>query len=179
MKKILHSLLITTFAGGIILLSCRKVCDDCKEFNKSPVAHAGRNTTIMLPVDSVLLDGSGSSDPDGTISAWQWTKIAGPASFVISNASAEKTIVKNLTSGVYHFELKVTDDKGASAKDIVQVRVNAGAAFAACDNSNRPHINVRLVPVGHLSKPRLAMVVASERNKLLFAGGNCPDCPEC
>ena len=58
------------------------------------------------------------------ISGWQWTKVSGPASFAIINASAEKTIVKNLAGGVYQFELKVTDNVGLSAKDTVQVMVD-------------------------------------------------------
>ncbi len=77
MKKTLHSLLITAFAGGIILLSCKKGSDD----NKPPIANAGIDTIINLPTNSTLLDGSKSGDPDGKISAWKWTKISGPALF--------------------------------------------------------------------------------------------------
>jgi hypothetical protein len=72
----------------------------------------------------MLLDGSTSSAPNGKISEWLWTKVSGPASFVIESATAAKTLVKSLTQGVYQFELKVTDDKGLFAKDTVQVLVN-------------------------------------------------------
>ena len=84
----------------IALSSCKKVCDECRENNKPPVAAAGPDQTITLPTDSVLLDGSKSSDPDGRISAWQWTKVAGPASFAINNATSSKAIVKNLSTWV-------------------------------------------------------------------------------
>ncbi len=92
--------------------------------NHPPIAIAGPDQVITLPTDSVSLDGRSSSDPDGTISEWLWTKIAGPASFNINNSSTANTIVKNLKTGSYLFELKVTDNGGLSAKDTVQVIVN-------------------------------------------------------
>jgi hypothetical protein len=88
------------------------------------VANAGKDTIIYLPADSVLLNGENSGDPDGTITSFQWKKIAGPSSFSIPNTGVAKSIVINLVEGVYQFELKVTDNDGLSAKDTVQVTVN-------------------------------------------------------
>jgi len=54
------------------LLSCKKEdsCADCIG-NKHPLlAVGGPDTVIILPTDSVLLNGSNSSDPDGKISEW-------------------------------------------------------------------------------------------------------------
>jgi len=115
-------------------ISCKKEesCEGCKENNKPPIAIAGPDQVITLPADSVSLDGSSSSDPDGTISEWLWKKISGPASFDIRNSSNEKTVVKNLAIGIYQFELKVTDDKGLFAKDTMMMTVNA--------TSNRPPV---------------------------------------
>ena len=69
-------------------LSCKKEtsCEGCKENNKPPIAVAGPDQVITLPTDSVLLDDRNSSDPDRTISEWLWTKISGPASFIINNS---------------------------------------------------------------------------------------------
>jgi len=55
-----------------IFLSCKKEisCDGCGDDNKSPIANAGPDQTITLPADSVILNGSVSSDPDGTISSY-------------------------------------------------------------------------------------------------------------
>jgi len=72
--------------------------------NKPPIANAGPDHSITLPTDSILLDGNASSDPDGIISDWLWTKIEGPASFAIDNSTTSKTVVKNLSAGIYHFE---------------------------------------------------------------------------
>ena len=72
----------------VIIISCKKEpsCEECKENNKSPTAVAGPDQVITLPTDSVSLDGSGSNDPDGTISNWLWTKISGPATFQLLNS---------------------------------------------------------------------------------------------
>lgn len=92
--------------------------------NKPPVANAGSDQTITLPTDSVLLDGSASSDPDGNINAWAWRKISGPALVTIINSTASRTIVKNLAAGIYKFELKVKDNGGLSALDSIQIIVD-------------------------------------------------------
>jgi len=125
MRKHFFRLTIIALAGIFLFLSCKKEksCEGCKENNKPPIAIAGPDQVITLPTDSVLLDGSSSSDPDGTISKWLWTKISGPASFVIPNSSIPNSVVKNLIKGIYQFELKVTDNNGLFAKDTLQITV--------------------------------------------------------
>ena len=170
MKRVLKIATVISMMGVLVHLSCQKkfLCPDCNS-NKPPVAHAGKDTTIILPVDSVMLDGSASTDPDNNIVSYAWTKISGPSSFNIVNVNAVQTQVSNLTEGVYQFELKVTDAGGLFLKDTVQITVNA-VVSAACDNSNRPTINAQLIPVGTLSQARAFMAVASAGNKILFAG---------
>ena len=110
---------------ALINFCCKREisCENCIQ-NKPPIAIAGPDQVITLPTDSISLDGSNSKDPDGTISEWLWQKISGPASFDIKNSSTAKTTVKDLSKGIYQFELKVTDDKNLSAKDTVQIIVN-------------------------------------------------------
>ena len=112
-------------AATAIFFSCKKErsCEGCKENNKPPTAVAGPDQAITLPSDSILLDGSASNDPDGTISEWLWKKISGPASLNIVNATSAKAIVRNPDTGVYHFELIVTDNGNLSATDTVQIVV--------------------------------------------------------
>jgi len=98
--------------------------------NQVPVANAGNSISIVLPTNSASLDGSSSSDADGTIVSYQWTKVFGPSSFVITDPSSKTTGVNSMVQGVYQFELKVTDDKGAVGKDTVKITVNAAAAPA-------------------------------------------------
>ncbi len=93
--------------------------------NKGPVANAGTDMVITLPVNSTTLNGSASTDPDGSITAYQWTKLSGPSQFTIANPAAVTTPLTNLAAGVYTFRLKVTDNKGATNEDDVTVTVNA------------------------------------------------------
>ena len=174
MKKIFFLVIIISIAGTMFFLSCKKEysCEGCIGNNELPIAIAGSDTTITLPLDSVLLDGSKSSDPDGKISEWQWTKIAGPASFAIVSATAAKSIVRTLEVGAYQFELKVTDAGGLFSKDTIQVTVNTLALPPSCGDTNRPHVNAQLIPFGTLPQARGGMAVASAGNKILFAGGS-------
>ena len=93
--------------------------------NVPPVCQAGPDQSIQLPINNVTLSGNGT-DSDGIISSYVWTKISGPSSFSISSANSATTAVTGLNSGTYQFELKVTDNSGATAKDTVQVLVSAG-----------------------------------------------------
>jgi len=93
--------------------------------NVSPVANAGADQSITLPASSVTLNGAASTDPDGTISSFAWSKISGPASYTIVNSSGSSTAINNLTQGTYSFRLVVTDNYGATDDDTVVVTVNA------------------------------------------------------
>jgi hypothetical protein len=124
MKKLLTLTSFALFLWIVALMSCQKElkCFDCDPL-QLPVANAGADQTITLPKDSVILDGS-ASEPVGKITAWSWTNISAPASSTISHPNKAITIVKNLKAGIYQYELKVTDDKGLSAKDTVRVIVD-------------------------------------------------------
>lgn len=111
---------------SMIHSSCQKEysCENCIEVNIPPIADAGPDQIITLPTDSVSLDGNSSSDADGSITSYAWRKITGPASSIITDPSAAKTSVKNLITGLYNVELKVTDDGGLTATDTMQILVN-------------------------------------------------------
>jgi len=83
--------------------------------NQLPVAKPVSSITVSLPVNSATLDGSASSDPDGTISAYAWKQTSGPGSATISTPTAATTTIKNLVAGTYTFSLTVTDNLGATA----------------------------------------------------------------
>jgi K319-like protein len=125
MKQIIKLSAFLLLIGFLFHISCKKEysCENCLE-NKPPIANAGADQIIVLPLDSVLLDGSTSNDPDGIIISFKWIKIAGPVSSTIINTDSSKTVVKTLVMGIYKFELTVIDKGGLSAKDTVQVIVN-------------------------------------------------------
>lgn len=102
--------------------------------NNPPVAIAGNDITITLPTSSVTMAGNGT-DADGTIASYAWTKISGPATFTITTPSSKTTTITGLVQGVYQFQLTVTDNLGATATDVMQVTVNAGANTAPTANA--------------------------------------------
>lgn len=108
----------------IFHLSCKKElsCENCIA-NHRPIASAGIDQSVTLPLDSVVVDGSASSDSDGSISSFLWRNITSMSSNIVST-NMSKTTIRALLAGVYQFELIVTDDKGLSAVDTVQIHVN-------------------------------------------------------
>ncbi len=93
--------------------------------NQNPVANAGNNLTITAPVNNVTLNGSSSFDPDGTIQGYLWSEVSGPSIAIISNTGSVSPTVSGLVVGVYVFQLKVTDNDGATNTDKVTITVLA------------------------------------------------------
>ena len=95
--------------------------------NQLPTADAGPDQTVIDTDDggdeAVTLDGSASTDSDGTIATYSWvegvTEIA---------TGVNPTITLSL--GVHTIVLTVTDDEGATATDEVVITVNAPAVVA-------------------------------------------------
>ena len=94
--------------------------------NQPPVANAGTNTFLTLPINSTVLNGT-ATDTDGTIVSTLWSKISGPATYTIANAADDTTALTNLVAGIYKFQFKATDNNGASDSAEVTVTVYAAA----------------------------------------------------
>jgi hypothetical protein len=92
--------------------------------NVPPIANAGPDQTITAPASSVILNGSASYDPDGTIVSYSWVLISGLGSVIISNSNQVIAGISGLTPGSYTFQLTVTDNGGATSNDSVTVTVN-------------------------------------------------------
>jgi hypothetical protein len=88
--------------------------------NQPPVANAGLDEVIILPDGqssiSVTLDGSGSTDPDGSIASYSWSGSPDPANV------ASPTVT--LGVGTHLFNLMVTDNDGAASQvDAVAITI--------------------------------------------------------
>lgn len=94
----------------------------------APIARAGAPITISLPTNKVELDGSASTDADGTITSYRWTQTSGPAASQILTPNASKTAVSNLIAGDYRFQLEVTDNSGLKNTATVTVQVKPNQA---------------------------------------------------
>jgi PKD domain len=94
--------------------------------NTPPTANAGAAQSVPSG-QLVSLNGSGSSDPDGTIATYAWSQTAGTAVTLTgaSTAGPSFTAPTVTTSTVLTFSLVVTDNSGAnSAASTVNVTVN-------------------------------------------------------
>jgi hypothetical protein len=93
----------------------------------TPVANAGPDQTITLPTRSADLDGSASYNPagGGGLVTYEWTKISGPIAFAINNLNIPSPTISLLDQGVYELKLRVVNNQGVVAEDIVQITVNA------------------------------------------------------
>lgn len=91
--------------------------------NTAPSANAGTDKSITVPTSSTSLTGSGT-DPDGTISSYQWTQQSGPSTATMTAATTTVLNTSGLVAGSYMFRLKVTDNGGLSGTDDVIVTVS-------------------------------------------------------
>lgn len=92
--------------------------------NVPPVANAGVNQIVNLPTTSATLDGSASSDPDGTITIYAWVRTSGPNTPTIVSPSSAITNVTGMIAGTYVFTLTVTDNNSATNSATTQVIIN-------------------------------------------------------
>ena len=91
-----------------------------RAINLPPVADAGEDITMQSDDEGkaeIMLDGSGSYDPDGDVVSWAWVD---ERNRVIG--SSDRIRVR-LLKGVHVFYLTVTDDKGAATRSSVTVHV--------------------------------------------------------
>jgi len=96
--------------------------------NKPPVANAGIDKSITLPINTVTI-GAVATD-DRSIASYQWTRISGGAGTIASVATAT-TAINGLVAGVHVFQQRATDGDGAVATDQVTVTVLAAPDAAA------------------------------------------------
>ncbi|MDP2788728.1 MAG: peptidoglycan-binding protein [bacterium] len=96
--------------------------------NIPPTATAGPDLDITLPTNfvSVMSPPVDATDSDGTVSSHVWSFLSGPVTPSISAPGNKATNFSGFTSvGRYVFRLTVTDNKGATGIDDMQVMVFA------------------------------------------------------
>lgn len=92
--------------------------------NKLPIVSAGSDKTTSNKGMTIV---GSASDPDGSISAYKWTKVSGP-SISMSNTTTPKLWASNLVAGTYYFRLTVTDNKGGTKYDDMKLVVTNSTA---------------------------------------------------
>jgi len=95
--------------------------------NSAPLADAGLDQQVQYG-STVRLDASGSRDPDGAITAYEWT-IERPNGTTVEPdcPSCGQTAFRPQSAGTYEVTVTVTDDDGAIRSDTLYVDVEDGA----------------------------------------------------
>lgn len=107
--------------------------------NKAPTANAGSDQSIDEQT-TVTLSGSGT-DTDGTIASYAWKQLSGNVVTLSSSSVAKPTFTAPIAKQelTLEFELTVTDNDGATAKDTVTITVepvNTGPQVSAGDDKS-------------------------------------------
>lgn len=89
--------------------------------NRNPVADAGPDQDVRASVN-VVLDGLGSNDPDGDPLTFSWAQVSGRQVEIRDAARVAASFLPTV-SGVYVFELTVSDGDGGIGKDTAIVTV--------------------------------------------------------
>ncbi|XP_063116029.1 dyslexia-associated protein KIAA0319 homolog isoform X3 [Cavia porcellus] len=96
-----------------------------KENNSPPRAQAGGRHVLVLPNNSITLDGSRSTDDQGVVS-YLWIRDGqSPAAGDVIGGSDHSVALQlaNLVEGIYTFRLRVTDMEGSSDVSTATVEV--------------------------------------------------------
>ncbi|TLY00225.1 MAG: tandem-95 repeat protein, partial [Thaumarchaeota archaeon] len=91
-----------------------------------PVANAGANQTAN-ETSLVILDGTNSTDSDGTIVSYHWEQVGSNGSLALNNANSSVASFTAPSVGrdvELLFNLTVIDDLGASSSDTTTITVN-------------------------------------------------------
>ncbi|WP_160164070.1 PKD domain-containing protein [Nafulsella turpanensis] len=97
----------------------------------APVANAGADKTVQLPLDFLLLEAT-ASDSDGKVVSYLWSKINGPD--VMMNGGNTSTLnLSLLNAGTYTFRFRATDNDGNSTSDDINVTVTSATSGGTTD----------------------------------------------
>ncbi len=108
------------------------------EVNQAPVADAGADNTAPLACgkDTVNLDGTGSSDPDGDSLSYQWEITSSPSGSTASvqDATESQAAFQPDQPGSYEIDLTVEDGRGGSNTASVTVTASSDPVVDAGDD---------------------------------------------
>lgn len=134
--------------------------------NNPPVAQAGPGQTVVEQT-AVILDGAGSTDSDGIITAYQWTQTSGPPVAISNAGQAQASFTAPVVSSdtVLVFQLLVTDDDNATATQTVAITAQpaffnlSGTIAAAAGTAVDGDVNDQNVIPAPNNIPALAQVI--------------------
>ncbi|MFZ0510404.1 MAG: hypothetical protein WAM14_02255 [Candidatus Nitrosopolaris sp.] len=95
-----------------------------RHINIPPIADAGTNQIVSESKD-VVLNGTKSHAPDGTVKSYLWTQSAGPKVNLSAANTANPTFIAPhvLSDTTLMFNLKVTDNEGSNSTNFSSTKV--------------------------------------------------------
>ncbi|XP_029593131.1 dyslexia-associated protein KIAA0319 homolog isoform X4 [Salmo trutta] len=111
---------------------------EVKESNGAPVAVVGPNRQLTLPVTSVTLDGSSSTD-DHAVTSYHWDTIRGPPGSRTEGVDKPVAIVTGLRAGRYTFSLTVSDQEGLTDSAFLTVSVQEARSLPPVAHASGSH----------------------------------------
>lgn len=123
-----------------------------------PLANAGEDFKVVLPMNSATLDGSASTESGGNPLTFNWSQNFGPTAVSFSDPAAIQPAIDGLVEGMYSFRLTVTNPDLRSDFDDVLVMVTPF--------QNAPPIVALITPVNNAvyteGKPVTITAMASD-----------------
>jgi len=120
-----HGIMLTLTDGYGATATDRVVIEVTAVDQKPPIADAGSDQAVPVGT-AVILDASGSTDPDGEIVKYEWLE----DSAVINESMVFEHI---FPKGVHHIMLRVTDDDGASGTDDTTITARSSMVMPEAD----------------------------------------------
>ncbi|NOQ29466.1 MAG: hypothetical protein GQ566_05110, partial [Methanosarcinales archaeon] len=120
-----HSIMLTLTDGYGATATDRVAIEVTAVDQKPPIADAGSDQAVLIGT-AVVLDASGSTDPDGEIAKYEWLE----DSAVISESMVFEHI---FPKGVHHITLRVTDNDGAAGTDDATITARSSMDMPEAD----------------------------------------------
>ena len=103
----------------------------------TPTANAGPDQNVLEGA-TVTLDGTSSSDPNGTIASYLWTQLSGTTVTLSDNTAAQPTFTAPAASTM-EFQLQVTDNDAETHTDTVTITSLSGFSLLYVCSSATPN----------------------------------------
>ena len=120
-----HSIMLTVTDGYGATATDRVVIEVIPVDQKPPIADVGSDQAVLVGT-AVMLDASGSTDPDGEIVKYEWLE----DSIVLNESMVFEHI---FPKGVHHITLVVTDNDGASGTDDATITARSSMDMPEAD----------------------------------------------
>ncbi|MFY0673059.1 MAG: carbohydrate-binding protein [Bacteroidia bacterium] len=97
------------FDGGEMNIGKLTFAFDSNLDYSQPVANAGENILVELPLTSTNLDASKSVDPANGTLVYSWSQEYGPSTAVFSDPNVSQPSISSLIKGIYSFVVEVSN----------------------------------------------------------------------